>query len=69
MFVSFAQVTLPSGGAETAVWLLVAALIVGLYLLIRHTRISSRRQYLDRERREDEMKRNDPDMRDPDERG
>ncbi len=62
----FAQTgfSLPSGGAETVIWLLVAALIVGLYLIIRRTRIKSREHYLDRTQREDQMRRNDPDMKD-----
>lgn len=54
---------LPSGGAEAVIWVLVAAVIVGLYLVVRHTRIKSRRHYLDRVRREEEMRRNDPDMK------
>lgn len=54
----------PEGGAEAVVWLLVAAVITGLYLVIRRTRIRSRRHYLDRARREEEIRRNDPDMRD-----
>ena len=62
----FAQIasTVPSGGAEALVWVLVAALIVGLYLVIRHTRIKSRNHYLDRAKREGDMRRNDPDMKD-----
>ena len=61
----FAQTgfSLPSGGAEAVVWVLVAALIVGLYLVIRRTRIRSRNHYLDRAKREAEMRKNDPDMR------
>jgi hypothetical protein len=54
----------PSGGAEALVWVLVAALIVGLYLVIRHTRIKSRNHYLDRAKREGDMRKNDPDMKD-----
>ena len=62
----FAQTdsSLPSGGAEAIVWVLVAALIVGLYLIIRRTRIKSRKHYLDRAQRETEMRKNDPDMKD-----
>lgn len=62
----FAQIAspVPSGGAEALVWVLVAALIVGLYLVIRHTRIKSRNHYLDRAKREGDMRRNDPDMKD-----
>lgn len=55
--------SLPTGGAETIVWVLVAALIVGLYLIIRRTRIKSRNHYLNRAEREAEMRKNDPDMR------
>ena len=56
--------SLPSSGAEAVVWVLVAALIVGLYLVIRRTRIRSRKHYLDRAERETEMRRSDPDMKD-----
>jgi hypothetical protein len=61
----FAQAgfSLPSGGAETVIWLLVAALIVGLYVIIRRTRIKSRNHYLDRAKREEHLRRDDPDMR------
>ena len=55
--------SLPSGGAEAVVWVLVAALIVGLYLVIRRTRMKSRNYYLDQAERESEMRENDPDMR------
>lgn len=63
----FAQTgsSLPSGGAEAVIWVLVAAVIVGLYLVVRRTRIKSRRHYLDRVKREEEVRRNDPDMKDP----
>lgn len=56
--------SLPSSGAEAVVWVLVAALIVGLYLIIRRTRIRSRKHYLNRAERETEMRRSDPDMKD-----
>jgi len=55
---------IPSGGAEAVIWVLVAALIVGLYLIIRRTRIKSRKHYLDRAQREAQMRKNDPDMKD-----
>jgi len=66
MSLAFAQtgLSLPSGFAEVAVWFVVAAIIVGLYLVIRRTRNKARRQYLDRRQSEEEMRRNDPDMRD-----
>jgi len=62
----FAQIDSPilSGGTEAIVWVVVAAIIVGLYLIIRHTRIKSRKHYLDRAQRETEKRKNDPDMRD-----
>ncbi len=65
MFALFAQTSspLPSGFAEVIVWLLVAAVIVGLYLVLRRTRIRSRRHYLDRAEREEQQRRNDPDMK------
>lgn len=55
--------SLPDSGAEAVVWVLVAALIVGLYLIIRRTRIKSREHYLNRAKREDQIRRDDPDMR------
>ncbi|MEN8234060.1 MAG: hypothetical protein ABFR89_03980 [Actinomycetota bacterium] len=54
---------LPDGGGEAAAWLFVAAVITGLYLVIRRTRTRSRDHYLDRARREEEQRRNDPDMK------
>ena len=65
MTAPFAQTgfSLPSGGAETVIWLLVGALIVGLYLIIRRTRINSRNRYLDRADREADVRKNDPDMK------
>lgn len=66
MTAPFAQTgfSLPSGVADTVIWLLVGVLIVGLYLIIRRTRIKSRRHYLDRVKREEDVRRNDPDMKD-----
>ena len=62
----FAQTgtSLPSGGTEAVVWVFVAALIVGLYLIIRRTRIKSRKHYLDRADGETKIRRSDPDMKD-----
>jgi predicted LPLAT superfamily acyltransferase len=59
-----AESSLSTGFAQVAVWLVVAAVIVGLYLVIRRTRRKAQRQFLDRTRREEEMRRNDPDIRD-----
>ena len=57
------QVNLPDGGAEAVVWVVIAAVIVGLYLVIRRTRLTSRDEYLDQAEHEAEMRRNDPDMK------
>jgi branched-subunit amino acid ABC-type transport system permease component len=54
---------LPTSWAEAVVWVAIVAVIVGLYLLLRRTRRASRAFYLDPERREDEMRRDDPDMK------
>lgn len=54
---------LPDGGLETAIWVLIAAVIVGLYLIVRRTRKKTMNHYLDREQREQEMKERDPDLR------
>ena len=56
-------VSLPDSGAEAVVWAVIAAVIVGLYLVIRRTRLKSRDEYLDQAEREAEMRKNDPDMK------
>ena len=53
---------LPEGGAEWIVWLLVAAVIVGLYLLVQRTRDRADRDYYERRRRAEEDMRNRPDL-------
>lgn len=57
------EVNLPDGGAEAVVWVVIAAVIVGLYLIIRRTRLTSRDEYMDQAEREAEMRKNDPDMK------
>ncbi len=62
------EVNLPSaGGGEIFIWLLLGGGIVGLFLIINRTRKRSYRHYMDRARREAELKANDPDMRPPEE--
>ena len=56
------DVNLPSGGAEAVVWVAIAAVIIGLYVVIRRTRLKSRDEFLNQADREAEMRRNDPDM-------
>ncbi len=55
---------LPSaGGGEIIIWLLLAAGIVGLFMIINRTRKRSYREYMHRAKREEELKANDPDMK------
>jgi hypothetical protein len=57
------QINLPDGGAEAVVWVVIAAVIIGLYLVIRRTRLKSRDAYMNQAEREAEMRKNDPDMK------
>ena len=52
-----------AGGGEVVVWVILAAGIVGLFLVINRTRKRSYQSYMDRAEREAEMKANDPDMK------
>ena len=52
-----------TGGGEIVVWVILAAVIVGLYIVITKTRKRSYREYMSRADREAEAKRNDPDMK------
>ena len=52
-----------AGGGEIVVWLLLAAGIVGLFLIINRTRKRSYQSYMGRARREAELRANDPDMK------
>jgi hypothetical protein len=55
-----------AGGGEIVVWLLLAAGIVGLFLIINRTRKRSFNDYMSRAEREAKMKANDPDMKQED---
>ena len=58
------ELNLPeAGGGEIILWLILAAVIVGLYIVITRTRRRSYRSYMDREQREAELRANDPDMK------
>jgi len=58
------QLNLPeAGGGEIVVWVILAVVIVALYVIITRTRKRSYRSYMDREKREAELRANDPDMR------
>jgi len=61
------ELNLPeAGGGEIFIWVILAAVIVGLYLIITRTRKRSFRSYMDREQREADQRANDPDMKNPD---
>jgi len=56
--------TIPdAGGGAILIWLLLGAGIIGLYVVINRTRRRSYREYMSRAEREEELKANDPDMR------
>jgi len=57
------QVSLPNSGAEAVVWAVIAAVIVGLYFVIRRTRLTSRDEYMNQAEREAEMREIDPDKK------
>ncbi|MCB1246815.1 MAG: hypothetical protein KDB69_06100, partial [Acidimicrobiia bacterium] len=52
-----------TGSGEWIVWILLGAGIVALWLLIRNTRKRAYRDYWERRKREEERRKNDPDMR------
>ena len=52
----------PTDGAGLVVWLLIAAVIVGLYLLVQRTRRRAEDEFWERKRREREAERKRPDL-------
>ncbi len=54
-----------AGGGAWVVWLLLAAGIVALWLLIRNTRRKAYKDYWDRKQAEEDRRANDPDMKKP----
>ena len=44
-------------------WAVIAAVIVGLYFVIRRTRLTSRDEYMNQAEREAEMREIDPDKK------
>lgn len=68
----FAQeVTDPSGTSGTGflTWILLGAGTFVLWLMIRNTRKKANRHFMERQEREDEERRNDPDLAKPPEQG
>lgn len=56
------------GGGAVVMWVILAAGIVGLYVVISRTRKRSYRTYMTRSEREAAIKANDPDLKKPDDR-
>lgn len=54
---------LPREGGALVVWGIVAAIILGLYFVLRATRRRSVDDYWRRSRREEQLRDDDPDMR------
>lgn len=50
-------------GAGLIVWLAVAAIFLGLYVIVRNTRRRTYDAYWDRKQAELDQRKNDPDMR------
>ena len=61
------SLNVPDGGGEWVFWLIGAAVILGLYWVIRRTRKRAYDDYWDRRKRAEEQRLNDPDMAKPDE--
>jgi cytochrome c-type biogenesis protein CcmH/NrfF len=57
---------LPTTAGEWLIWIVIAAVIVGLWLVIRRTRQRAYRDYFDRQRAAEQQRLNDPDMARPD---
>lgn len=55
----------PDDPAAAVVWGLMAAVILGLYFLVRSSRRKADRQYWEQREREHERRLADPDMRTP----
>lgn len=52
-----------AGGGAIIVWVLLALVIVGLYLVIRRSQRRSYEDFITRDQREREFRANDPDMK------
>ncbi len=60
------SLNLPDSGGEAFIWLIIVAVIIGLYVLVKRTRARAYEDYWARRRAEEQRRRDDPDMRDPD---
>ena len=59
------SLNLPDSGGEAFVWLIIAAVIIGRYVVIKRTRAKAYQAYWARRRADEQRRRDDPDMRDP----
>ena len=55
----------PDDAGSALIWSLMAAVILGLYFVVRNSRRKADRQYWEQSRREHERRLADPDMRTP----
>lgn len=55
--------SVPSEGGGVLVWIIVAAVIVGLYLITRRSQRRANETYQNRREAAEDLRRNDPDMR------
>lgn len=56
-----------SGASGTFTFLLIAGGAVALWFMIRNTRRKAHRHFMDRQQREEEERRSDPDLAKPEE--
>ena len=55
--------TLPDNGVGIVIWIVLALIILGAYILINRTRQRFRDDYIRKLNWEKELRQNDPDMR------
>lgn len=57
------ELTFPDETNAQIVWVIVFAVIIGVYLIVSRTRRRAKEHYLASKRREADLKANDPDMK------
>ena len=55
--------TLPDNGVGIVIWIIIAAVLLGAYVLINRTRQRFREDYIRKLNWERELRENDPDMK------
>ena len=61
--IAFTEALIPEDNSARAVWAVIAAVILGLYVLTKRARANATEEYWKRRRADEERKANDPDMR------